>query len=209
MKRLTIYFAIVLFVLVSNTSMAQSSKLKMELSYNVSAPLGSFKNDFISNTSFRGVTGEVSYRFNPKFSLGLHSGSQSYYQKYGRQLYKLQEGQTVSAVVTNTFDVTPLILRGTYFPTGGSITRIQPFISAGAGLGLVTYGQYLGEFGGTKTSTPLAIQAGAGIQVPLGKKTSPTSFKLGTTYNYINYKKNDLSGISSIGVNAGIVFNLR
>jgi hypothetical protein len=34
-------------------------RLKMEVGYNISAPLGSFKSNYISDPSFRGVTGEV------------------------------------------------------------------------------------------------------------------------------------------------------
>ncbi len=77
-------------------SASAQDRLKMEIGYNISAPLGSFKSDYINNTSFRGVTGEISYPVSPKFSVGLHSGYQSYYQKYGRQLYKTDVNETTS-----------------------------------------------------------------------------------------------------------------
>lgn len=190
------------------TSATAQDKLKMELSYNVSTPLGSFKNDFIKNTSFRGASGEISYAINPKFSLGLASGFQSYYQKYDRQTYKLDGNQTVSAVVSNTLDVTPIMLRGTFFPTGNSTAKVQPYISAGAGINMVNYGQYLGEFGNTETSTPFAVQAGAGIRIPFAN-ANQTAFKLGATYNYSAYNRNDIKNLNSIGYNAGVVFTLK
>jgi hypothetical protein len=210
MKKSVIKYIAVIAICVAGFSAQAQNRLKMELGYNVSSPLGSFKNDFISNSSFRGGTGEISYAITPKFSLGLNAGFQSYYEKFDRQLYKLEGNQVVSAVVTNTLDVTPLILRGTYFPLAESQTaKIQPYVSAGAGVNLVSYGQYLGEFGGNEASVPLAAQAGAGIQIPFGRRINQTGFKIGATYNYVNYNKNNLSGLSNLGVNAGVVFALK
>lgn len=181
----------------------------MELSYNVSVPTGSFKNDYIGKTSGRGGVGEISYTINPKFSLGLSAGYQNYYQKYDRQLYKLEGNQVVSAVLTNNMNIVPVLLRGTYLPTGGSESAIVlPYVSLGVGANLVNYGQYLGEFGETKSSTHFAAQAGAGIQIPLGVLRQ-TAIKVGGTYNYVGYNKNNISNLNNIGINAGVVFALK
>jgi hypothetical protein len=191
-------------------SASAQNKLKLELSYNVSTPLGSFKNDYIKNTSYRGATGELSYAFNPKFSLGLHTGYQNYYQKFDRQTYKLEGNETVSAVVSNSMDIMPVLLRGTFYPMGASETaKVHPYISGGAGVNLVNYGQYLGEFGGTEGSTAFAAQAGAGVLIPFGRKINQTGFKLGATYNYSTYNRNDVSKLNTMGFNAGVVFGLR
>lgn len=196
-------------VMLSLNASAQQ-RLKMELSYNVMSPMGSFKNDFINKTSYRGASGELSYTINPKFSLGLHSGFQSYYQKYDRQVYKLDGNQTVSAVVSNTMEIVPVMLRGTFFPKGSvTDTKVQPYVLAGAGINLVSYGQYLGEFGGVETSSPLAVQAGAGVSIPFGNQYNQTAFKIGATYNYSQYKSNDLTSLNTIGFNAGVVFGLK
>ncbi len=154
--------------------------------------------------------GEISYTFNPRFSLGLQSGYQNYYQKYGRQLYKLDGNQTVSAVLTNSMDIVPLLLRGTFYPLGTKTSAIvQPYVSAGAGVNLVNYGQYLGEFGGTEASTAFAAQAGAGVKIPFGNKINQNGIKIGATYNYSNYSHNDVSKLNNIGINAGVIFGLR
>lgn len=140
-KKVSLIVTVVALSIMSFTASAQE-KLKLELGYNVSAPVGSFKNDFINKTSFRGGSGEISYAISPKWSVGLHSGFQSYYQKYDRQVYKLQGNETVSAVVSNTIDVIPLLVRGTFFPLGAvENAKIQPYVSAGAGVNLVNYGQ--------------------------------------------------------------------
>lgn len=208
-KHVISFMTVVAACLIGFTASAQS-KVKMELSYNVSAPMGSFKNDFINKTSFRGGSGEISYTFNPQFSLGVHSGFQSYYQKFDRQVYKLSGNQTVSAVVSNTIDIVPVMLRGTFSPLGTSATaKVQPYVSAGAGLALVNYAQYLGEFGSSQSSSPFAAQAGAGVKIPFGRSYNQTAFKLGATYNYINYKANELTGLNNLGFHAGVVFGLK
>jgi len=208
-KKRSLIVTVVAVCIMTLTASAQE-KLKLELGYNVSTPVGSFKNDFINKTSFRGGSGEISYAINPKWSVGLHSGFQSYYQKYDRQVYKLQGNEMVSAVVSNTIDVIPLLLRGTFYPLGAAENaKIQPYVSAGAGLNLVNYGQYLGEFGGTESSGNFAAQAGAGIKIPFGNRYNQTAVKLGAAYNYSNYHRNELSGLNSVGFNLGVVFGLK
>lgn len=207
-KRVLVLAAFVAFCLISVCATAQE-RLKMELSYNVSVPVGGFKSDYIGKTSGRGGVGEIKYAITPKFSLGLMAGYQNYYQKYDRNLYKLEGNQVVSAVLTNNMDVMPLLLRGTYFPTGSNERAVvQPYFSLATGVNFVNYGQYLGEFGSTKSSTAFAAQAGAGIQIPVGV-LKETAIKIGGTYNYVNYNKNNISRLDNIGINAGVVFKLR
>jgi hypothetical protein len=208
-RRALMFITICLAIFISITASAQN-RLKMELSYNISTPLGSFKNDYINKTSYRGGTGEISYTINPKFSVGLNAGYQNYYQKYDRQLYKLEGNQTVSAVLTNSIDIMPVLLRGTFYPLANNTTlKVVPYLSAGVGVNLVNYGQYLGEFGETHASSAFAAQAGAGILIPLRKEVSQTGIKLGATYNYSNYKHNEISNLNSVGISAGLVFGLR
>jgi hypothetical protein len=190
-------------------SVSAQDRVKMEVGYNVSVPLGSLKSNYVSNTSFRGFTGELSFAINPKFSLGLHSGYQSYYEKLGRQLYKTGENETTSAVVTNTLEIIPLIVRGTYYPQGGATSSIQPYLSGGAGVNMVSYSQYLGQFADNQASLPIAAEAGAGVLVPFGNRFNRSAFKIGATYNFAAYNKNNISNLSSVGAHAGIVFALK
>jgi hypothetical protein len=160
-KRLLIIMVTFAAGFISVSATAQD-RVKMEIGYNISGPLGSFKSNYVGITSFRGITGEISYAITPKVSVGFHSGYQSFYQRLGRQLYKTDENETTSAVVTNTMEVLPLMVRGTYYPQGGSTSSIQPYISAGAGVNLVNYSQYFGQFADNQASLPIAAQAGAG-----------------------------------------------
>jgi hypothetical protein len=199
---------IILASLVTGQVNAQSNKLKFEVGYNVSAPVGNFRSDYISNTSFRGGYGGVSYQLNPSFAVGLNVGYQTFYQRYGRQTYKTQDNQTVSAVLTNTVDLMPVLIKGTYYPLSQSTAKVQPYVAGGAGVNFVSSGQYLGEFGGTDIATPLALQAGAGLSIPVGRLNT-TSLKIGANYNYVPYNKNGSPNFNTVGVNAGITFPLR
>ena len=209
MRRITILIsALFLTAIASDTFAQQSTNWRAQIGYNVSAPLGSFKNDFIKNTSFRGVVGEVSYAFNPKFSLGLQSGFQNYYQKYGRQVYQTQPNEHISAVVTNTIEIVPILVKGTFSPmAAGSI--INPYVSLGAGLNMVSYSQYLGEFPGTDASGHFAAQVGAGVMVPFSKARPETAIKVGASYSYGAYNKNYISNLNSVAGNIGVVFALK
>ncbi len=105
-------------------------------------------------------------------------------------------------------EVLPFILRGTYFPKVGS-SSIQPYVSAGVGLNMVNYSQYFGQFADNQASFPVAAQAGAGLLIPFGNKYNQFGFKLGATYNYSAYNKNNISNLSSVAAHAGVVFSLR
>ena len=208
-KIITTVCALVLVLVASQGYSQSNNKWRMHLGYNVSAPTGSFKNDFVSKTSFRGATGEISYTFNPTFSLGLKSGYQDYYEKFDRQVYHTQGNESISAVITNSMQVVPVLINGTFSPMGGKASFIKPYLSAGAGINLVDYRQYLGEFPSSDASGVFAMQAGAGVLIPFTKVNQETGFRIGANYNYAAYKKNGISNLSSVGVNAGIVFSLK
>lgn len=210
MKKLAIVLSVLSSVFITSGTFAQAiNKWKMQLGYNISAPVSSFKNDYISNTSFRGGVGEISYTINPKVSVGLASGYQDYYQKNGRQVYHTQGNERVSAVISNSMQIVPVLLKGTFSPMGNTTSFIKPYLSAGAGINMVNYRQYLGEFPKSDASGAFAAQAGLGVLVPFNKNNTETGFKLGGTYNYAAYNKNGISNLNSVGVNAGVVFNLK
>src|ERR1700750_156124 len=143
MKLLKISPFIICILLVSHVN-AQKGEVKMNLQYNYALPLGSFKNNVISDGSPRGVTGDILYNVNDKFSLGLGLGFQDFYQKYPRTLYKTGDQETTSAVLSNSVQIMPVLAKAEFYPLGGK-RGIQPYINAGAGLGIASFTQYLGE----------------------------------------------------------------
>ena len=194
-----------LFLLLANTSHAQQGTVTMKLNYSVAVPMGSFK-DFVSNTSFRGVGGEVMYHFNNKFSLGGAVGYQDFYQRYPRSLYKLNDGSDVSAVITNSLQATPVMVKAQYNFLDNS--AIQPYVALGVGGNLVRYRQFLGEFADSKTSFGFAAVPEAGLFVPF-RKQSGAGFNIGAAYNIMPYNFGDVKNLNSLGIKAGVSFMLH
>jgi len=198
-----------LITIVTSTFAQQTGRVKFKINYNLAMPTGSFKSDYISNTSFRGANGEISYWFNPKFSLGLAAGYQSYQQKYGRQVYKTDDNQYISAVLTNTVETMPVLINGTFAPLAGTKSLLQPYASLGAGVNLINYNQYLGQFSNATSNAGLTAKAEAGLMIPIGKKERGSNLQFGVNYNFSPYNKNGLSKLNNAGVNAGVIFPLK
>jgi hypothetical protein len=200
-----------LFVVLATGAFAQSSdnKLRMKLNYNIAMPIGSFKSDYIGNTSFNGAGGEIGYWFNPRVGLGLNVGYQSFYQKYARLTYKTGDNESISAVLSNTIEQVPVMLKGTFAPMANTTAKVQPYVSAGAGINLVNYQQYFGQFSNSDASSAFTAQAGAGFMVPFGSSLHNAALQVGATYNYTPYNKNGLSNLNNVGVNAGVIFPIK
>ena len=188
---------------------SNNGKVKVNLLYNYSLPLGSFKSDLIKNNSPRGFSADVLYWFKPKWGVGGSFGYQDYYQKNPRDVYKLSDGSDISAVVTHSLQIIPIVAKAMYMPNAEKESIIQPYISAGAGVSLVNFSEYLGEFSSaTKTNAKFTAQAGAGVKIALGKNDK-AGFLLGATYNYTPYNEFDIKNISAVNLQAGFQFKLK
>lgn len=190
----------------TQSSIAQKNPLTLELNYNYSMPLSGFKSDLISNNSPRGFNGSLMYPFSNKISGGIQFGFQDYYQKYPRSLYHSGSNQDISAVISNSIQTTPLMLKVKYYPLTDSYVR--PYISVGAGGNLIDYKQYLGQFGSTRTNVGFIAQAGIGIMVPF-KRMSTSGFHLGANYDYAPYKKDGYKDLNSVNFQAGVYFEIK
>lgn len=187
---------------------AQKGEVKMNIQYSYALPLASFKSDIISNESPRGVTGDILYGINNKLSVGLGLGFQDFYQKYPRALYNTGDKEVTSAVLSNSVQVMPVVAKAEFYPLNNGKSKIQPYLSAGAGLGITSFTQYLGEFGSTDNSAGLMLQAGAGIFVPFNKVGS-AGFRLGANYNMVSYNRNGFNNFNNLNLQAGIFFPLH
>lgn len=209
MKKMKLLIAFAFFLLAGTyTAQAQKGQVKLDLNYNYSLPVGSFKNDLISKGSASGGMGSLQYYLSNKLAIGLGAGFQSYSEKFPRTTYQLSKTQTVSAVLTNSIETTPVIAKATYMPLAGK-SFVQPYITAGAGASLVNFNQYLGEFTSTqKNSAAFTAQAGAGVMVPFGKLSS-SGFQLGANYRYTPYNKFGYQNLNTVNFSAGVFFPLR
>jgi len=206
MKKIKIIFAALGIFLITQTASAQQGTFKLDLNYNYSLPVSGFKSDLINDNSPRGFMGALMYSFSDKISAGLDFGFQDYYQKYPRALYNIGKSQTVSAVLTNSIQTTPVLLKAKYFPLSTSF--LKPYISVGAGANVIDFNQYLGEFGSGQTNVKFRAQGGIGLLIPFTKFSS-SGFNLGATYDYAPYNKFGYNDLSSINFQGGITINLK
>jgi opacity protein-like surface antigen len=189
------------------TTYAQQGELRLTASYSVAIPMGSFKDNVVSKTSFRGVDVNLLYGITPQLSVGLTSGYQDFYEKYPRQVYKLDDGSDISAVISNSVQQIPFLATARYnFTTTG---MIQPYALAGLGGQFILNRQYLGEYTNDNTNKiSFAARPEVGVYIPFGKE-SQTGINLGAYYNYIPYSKGGIDNMNSVGIKLGIGFPMR
>ena len=207
MKLIRILPFVVCILFVSQLN-AQRGEVKMNIQYSYALPVGSFKSDVVSNGSPRGVTGDILYNVNNKLSVGLGLGFQDFYQKYPRALYNTGDKEVTSAVLSNSVQIIPLLAKAEFYPLAGKQSVVQPYITAGAGLGITSFTQYLGEFGRSNNGGSFMAQGGAGIFVPF-KKFGHSGFRLGANYNMVSYNRDGFSNFNNVNFQAGLFFPLR
>ena len=94
-------------------------------------------------------------------------------------------------------------------PNAAKTNIIQPYLSAGAGVNVVSFSEYLGEFSSlNKTDAKFIAQVGTGVKIALGKNDK-AGFLLGASYNYTPYNQYDLKNISALNLQAGLQFKLK
>lgn len=187
------------------TQLQAQEKLKVKIGYNTGMPAGTFR-DFMGKNSFRGFLGELAYPVNERLKIGLGVSYNDYYEKLPRQIYETKDG-TISAVVSNSIQITPIQAKAYYDLTDNG--WIRPYVGIGAGGNLVGYAQYLGEFGQRKYSFAPSATAEAGINIPFNKMTRSSGINLGGHFNYLPYNKYGLKNLNNWGIHAAVFFPFR
>jgi opacity protein-like surface antigen len=205
MKNIMFKTLLALLVMVVGVNAQAQDRLLFKVGYQTGMPIGSFK-DYMGKNSFRGYLGEIAYPVNERLKVGLGVSYNDYYEKIPRQLYQMQEG-TVSAVVSNSIQTTPIMLKAAYELTDKG--WIRPYAGIGAGFNLVSAATYYGEFGQKKTAFKPAAAAEAGINIPFNRETRTSGINVGAHFNYLPFKYSGLSNLNNWGLHAAIYFPLR
>ncbi|MDT9091546.1 hypothetical protein, partial [Escherichia coli] len=71
------------------------------------------------------------YGVSDKLSVGLQVAYQDFYEKFPRAIYKLDDGSDISAVLTNSVQVIPILATVRYEFTPEA--RLRPYVAAGLG----------------------------------------------------------------------------
>jgi hypothetical protein len=209
MKRnIILVLAGMLAIASTQKAQAQRGEMKLNLYYNYGIPSGTFQSDVISKGSPRGGGGDILYNINRVWSVGMSAAFQDYYQKYPRAVYNTGKNEQISAVLSNSIQTTPILAKAVFNPLGRKRSSIQPYLSAGAGVSLVSDKQYLGQFESSDASTVFTGQVGAGVQIPFGK-FSNAGLMVGANYNYVPYNRNELSNLNTVDLRLGIYLPLR
>jgi opacity protein-like surface antigen len=184
---------------------AQQGELKMQININGAIPGSSLK-DLTNNASLRGGEMGLLYGVSDKLSVGLQVAYQDFYEKFPRAIYKLDDGSDISAVLTNSVQVIPILATVRYEFTPEA--RLRPYVAAGLGGGLSFYKQYLGEYPSSANKFGFAARPEAGVYLPF-KPQSSSGLQLGVYYNYMSYNKYGIKDLSYMGAKLGVVFPLR
>jgi hypothetical protein len=198
------FVIIISLVLLGLHGHSQQRTLRFEAGYNVAMPMGNFK-DLTNKTSFNGWQAALMYGITDQVSLGVQSGFQDFYQKYPRQVYH-GAGTDISAVITNSIQMIPVLLKGKYLLTQSGI--VQPFVALGVGGGLVQYSKYYGAFSDTHSGFSFMAQPEVGIHIPVGQ-TKRVGINIAAAYNYVPYKGLDANGLHHASLKAGVSIPLR
>lgn len=203
-------FVIILFLslFAGYTARSQSAGWDLNIDYNYSFPLGAFRSDLVKDASPRGFTGTFLYHLNPRMAVGFGFGYQDYYQKYPRQLYKVGNSQDLSAVVTNSLQMVPLMAHFDYYPFADGGGRVQPYIGVGAGFQMVNFDQYLGEFSSGNSGVGFRALAGLGARMPVSKNRK-WGVDIGGSYDIAPYKKSVARSLDNANVRGGVYFKLE
>lgn len=207
MKIIKLIMSLVLLAVLADAGAQE--RTTMGIQYQYALPMGAFKNELIKEGSARGAAIDILYAINPQWRVGGGVGYQDFYQKNSRNTYRMEDGSDISAVVSNSVQNTTLMAKAMFLPLGMDSSRLQPYVSAGAGAGLVQYSQLLGEFSnGDDVWIRFAAQAGAGIKYAVGAKRQ-TALTLGAVYNYMPLNQPGISNLNNLAIQAGVRFVLR
>jgi hypothetical protein len=203
MKRVHV-FIIASAMLLGIQAHSQQGVWKLDLAYKVAMPMGNFKN-LVNKPSFNGWQGALMYGVSNQVSVGFESGFQDFYQKYPRQVYH-GAGSDISAVITNSIQVIPILLKGKYEFTHSGI--VQPFAALGVGGSLAQYSKYYGEFSDAHSAFTFTAQPQVGLHIPIGRMKT-AGINVAAAYNYVPYKGLDADGLNHASIQAGVSIPLR
>jgi hypothetical protein len=191
-------------LMIQGYAWSQQGVLKANINYGVGIPVGSFKT-VTNEVSPRGWNASVLYGVTDNLSLGLGTGYQDFYQRYPRQI-TYTSGSDLSAVVTNSVQVTPILLTGKYRLSATG--KIEPFAALGVGANFINYRKFYGEFADNRSTVGFAAQPELGVYIPF-TSAKRTGLNLSAGYNIMPFKYNDVTNLNHLAIKGGISFTLR
>ena len=172
--------------------------------YSVGIPIGGFS-DIVEETSTRGWTASVLYGVSDQLSVGLAAGFQDFYQKNPRTVLH-NEGSDISAVISNSIQSIPVMLKAKYLFTKDGTLR--PFGALAAGANFARYEKYYGQFVDSYSKVGFAAQPEAGIYIPIGTYKK-TGLEISAAYNIMPFQIMDTDNLNHLSIKAGVSIPLQ
>ncbi len=204
MKKMRFLLLVTIATLLGAAAYSQQGTWKLNLNWGAAFPTGNHKTMF-NDPSYRGWSGAILYGATDKLQVGLEAGFQDFYQKTARAVYS-EGGSDISAVITNSIQTIPLMVKGKYMFTNEGFAR--PFASLAVGGNLVQYRKFYGQFSESDTKFGFAAQPELGLHIPVGRSGN-TGIHIAAGYNLMPYKFGDADGLNSAVLKAGISVPLR
>src|SRR5256885_306627 len=104
----SIYIMLLVFLPV----FAHGQNFRLNINYAPSLPVGNFKN-VTSGMSWRGWEGNLFYAVNQNWSIGIGTASQTFYKRNPESTFH-SPGSDITAVVTNSTELMPVMLKVRY-----------------------------------------------------------------------------------------------
>ncbi|ASZ14262.1 porin family protein [Chitinophaga pendula] len=181
------------------------SPLSVQVDYSIAQPLGSLK-DYANKTSFRGWRAGLQYSLNDRFSVGLRTGYQDYYERLPRAVYPDKSGD-ISAVQTRTLQVIPILATAQYQLTKPE-SAVIPYVGIGIGGAHLNYEKYWGQFVEQEKKWAFQVAPEVGVNIPFGR-TSPLLFNASVQYNYSPYNVGEITSFNAVQANVGLRLHIN
>jgi hypothetical protein len=169
--------------------------------YEMSSPLGSFSDDFVSDTSWRGFSFEARSLVAPRISVGIGFNFNRYDQTYDELTLDLDSGGTLSGPVYRYAD--QLAIKGLlhYYLLEGPI---QPYVGAGIG-GAWTYAfAQSADIADSDDGFDFIVSPEAGLTFTAARGASSLGLNAALRYNYSTADFLQVDDAQSITVVVGL-----
>ena len=194
---------ILLLVFLPVFAKAQQQSFHLNINYSPSLPLGNFK-DVTDGMTWRGWEMNLLYQASPQLSIGLGGSSVSFYKRYPQTTFH-QPGSDITAVVTNSIELMPIMVKAKYNLTNGAL---HPYVGIGAGINVIRYDKYYGEFVDYDHVIRFAAQPELGMHIPF-VSSDKIGLNIGAGYNYMPYKNGEVDGLHNIAFKGGLDIRLE
>jgi hypothetical protein len=201
---LKFFMAFISIMVFQTKGWSQQGMWRITPGYSVGIPVGNFSN-IVDKVSPRGWSVNILYVASDQLSIGLSGGFQDFYQKYPRSVLH-EEGSDISAVISNSVQTIPVMVKAKYLFSKEGI--IRPFGAIAAGANFVRYDKYYGQFVDSRSKVGFAAQQEAGIHIPVGTYKN-AGVEISAAYNIMPFKYNDAENLNHVSIKAGVSIPLQ